>query len=326
MYDTTKPYTGGIRKLIAKTWRTDFIFVNRGIKFKRFRYPEVDHVDGIGTKGRRHWNARAFKEAVQDAVAMNWNDALMEKSFVYACTDHIVLPVDDHDAVIEIVSYLADECIARQCAITGGETSIQHNLDGMEISLSTQAFLRYYDPYERNMCQIGDIVIGIGGGGIHSNGLTLADQVLGDDFRPELIMPTPVYFDAIYPMFDDNERCPLHGIMHYTGGAYTKSLGILPSNADMVIWRSDDLSPQMIFFEIYEKGLEKGITDRIMYRTFNCGTGMILTAKEEYADAIMSAITGFKAAVIGKIVPGERRIKIESSFSREEVVYQDGNL
>ena len=54
MYNSIKPYKKDILELIKQTWETPYVSVKDGIYpiiEKKFSYPEVDHTDGIGTKG-----------------------------------------------------------------------------------------------------------------------------------------------------------------------------------------------------------------------------------------------------------------------------------
>jgi phosphoribosylaminoimidazole (AIR) synthetase len=80
IYDPSKPYKVKILKLIEDTWKTPYLKVEKGlypILFKKFNLKEVQHTDGIGTKGVYHWKKKTFKNAVVDAMAMNLNDLAM---------------------------------------------------------------------------------------------------------------------------------------------------------------------------------------------------------------------------------------------------------
>ena len=137
MYDPTKPYKGNILNLIKKTWDSSPLTVTPGYNtiFQRnFSFPEVDHTDGIGTKGYFHWKMRTFKNAVLDSLAMNLNDLVLSRAKPFKLQNHIMLPLDDHLAILEIIETFVEECVKRGIAITGGETSVHSNLDGLEIS------------------------------------------------------------------------------------------------------------------------------------------------------------------------------------------------
>ncbi len=58
-----------------------------------------------------------------------------------------------------------------------------------------------------------------------------------------------------------------------------------------------------------------------MYKTFNCGIGFVIGVEEKDVDKILKEIKEFKADIIGEVIEGNRRIKIESMFSGKEVKY-----
>jgi phosphoribosylaminoimidazole (AIR) synthetase len=159
MYDPTKPYKKDILELIKQTWETPYVSVEEPMEGvypiikKKFSYLEVDHTDGIGTKGVYHWHQKTFRNAALDALAMNLNDLALMRAIPYKLQNHILIPEDDKEAILEIVASLTEECKKRNIAITGGETSIHNNIDGLEISISISGFIKNYKP---NRFEIGE--------------------------------------------------------------------------------------------------------------------------------------------------------------------------
>src|SRR3989344_8357563 len=85
-YEPSKPYKQAILDLIRTTWETPYVSVRPGthpIIQKKFSSPEVDHTDGIGTKGVYHWRAGTFHNAVIDSLAMNLNDLAVMRAVPY---------------------------------------------------------------------------------------------------------------------------------------------------------------------------------------------------------------------------------------------------
>src|SRR3989338_1373242 len=98
MYNPVKPYKKKILELIQTTWDTPLVKVSEGIYpiiTKKFSYPEVDHTDGIGTKGIYHWQQETFAYAVRDAMAMNLNDLALCRARPYKLQNHILVPTED---------------------------------------------------------------------------------------------------------------------------------------------------------------------------------------------------------------------------------------
>ena len=311
MYDSIKPYKKEIIELIKQTWETPYVSVKDGVVEKKFSYPECHHVDGIGTKGIFHWEQRSFRYAVLDALAMNLNDLAFMRATPYAMIDHLFVPEDDEKAILDIVRYLSEECKKRNIAITGGETAIHNNMQGLEISVNLLGFVKRPKP---NQFKVGDILIGIESNGLHSNGFTKVRKLFGEEYKSDFILPTHIYLDTILAI---DEMFDIHGMMHITGGAFTKLKDLLDADADATIRNDHTLNPQKIFRELYKKG----VSDEDMYKTFNCGTGFVLSANEKDVGEILKQIKGFKADIIGAVTQGDGNVIVQSQFSEKEIRY-----
>ena len=308
MYDPAKPYKKDLIGRIKETWDTPYIHVREGIYpvFERnFSYPEVDHTDGIGTKGYYHWKKRSLKEAVIDALAMNLNDLALVGATPYKLQNHITIPEDTEEGVFKIIEQLKNECTKRNIAITGGETSHHNNLDSLDIGMTVSGFIT---KEQHRTPQVGNVVVGLKSNGLHSNGFTKVRALFGDEVRPEFIEPTKIYSDGVLPVY---EKYDVHGMMHITGGAFTKIKDIA-SNVHVCIDAPDLLEPQKIFYDLYEKG----IADKEMYQTFNCGIGYILFVSEEDAGKVISEIEN--SAVCGYVEKGAG-ITIQSAFNSTSI-------
>lgn len=310
MYDSTKPYKRRILKLIKQTWETPYVSVKNQIVKKKFSSPEYHHSDGIGTKGIYHWRKGTFKNVVLDALAMNLNDLAVMGAKPYAIINHLFFPKDDKKAILEIINHLLEECRKIKIAITGGETAIHDNMEGVELSITMLGFV---EKIRENKFKVGNILIGIESNGLHSNGFTKVREIFGKKFRAEFVAPTFIYFDTLLNL---NKKFNISGMVHITGGAFTKLKDLL-NNADAKIRRSHKLKPQPIFKELYKKG----VSDKEMYKIFNCGIGFILSVEPKDAHKILSEIKNFKADIIGEIIPGTGKVIIESSFSNKKIIF-----
>jgi len=312
MYNPTKPYKKQIFKIIQKTWKSPYISIKKGIYpvFERkIKGKEIDHTDGIGSKGVYHWKMRTFKNAVLDALAMNLNDLALMRAIPYKLQNHIIIPKDDHQAILEIVSHLSDECRKRKIVITGGETSIQNNIEGIDISLTISGFV-----FENKINEIrsNDVLIGFKSNGLHSNGFSKVREIFGHKSRKEFIEPTTIYLDSILAL---NKKFEIHGLMHITGGAFTKLKDIAPK-ANILITNKHKLKPQKIFYDLYNSN----INEIEMYKTFNCGIGFIISVNSKEAQTIINLYPG-KTDIIGRAEPGTGRVEIESYFSDRKIRY-----
>jgi len=293
-YDPTKPYIEKILSLISSDWN---------------EFPPPASVDGIGTKGVYHWKRRSFRNATLDALAMNLNDMAVLRAKTAYLQDHIMIPKDDERAILEIIKTLAEECKKRKITINAGETSIHNNLSGLEISISVQGD---YIQKKKNKFMEKNCLIGIESNGLHSNGFTKIREIFGEEFLPEFIKPTLIYYDMLLGLNDKIE-----GMVNITGGAYSRIKRVL-NKEDVLINRSSFLKPSKIFYEIYNRGM----SEEEMYKTFNCGIGFILNVYKKDSGFVLSEInkSGFKSDIIGEIAAGNGNIRIESSFSNKEII------
>lgn len=298
-----------IIKLVQKTWETPHVSIRNQNLIKKFSYPEYHHSDGIGTKGIYHLQKKSFKNAVIDALAMNLNDLVIVGAKPYAVIDHLLIPRDDKEIILKIIKHLSQECKKRNIAISGGETSYHDNLEGIDLSMTMLGFI---ERYRENKFETGDILIGIGSNGLHSNGFSKVREIFGRNYRSEFIKPTFIYFDTIFPLI---QKFNIHGMVHVTGGAFTKLKDLLKNN-NAQIRRNHKLKPQIIFQEIYKKG----VSDRDMYKIFNCGIGFILSVNKKEVKKIIPKIKKFKADIIGEITLGTGKVKIESFFSNKNLI------
>lgn len=311
MYNPIKPYKHQILKLIESTWDTPYVRVRRGVYpiiERKFSYPEVDHTDGIGTKGFYHWRASSFRSAVVDALAMNLNDLALVRATPYKLSNHITVPKED-ERVFKIVQAMVVECRKRNIAMVGGENSFHNNMDGLDISMTVTGYIKDIVP---NMCRKGDILIGLKSRGIHSNGITKVRKIFGNAMRKEFTTPTAIYLEEVLSVTD---KFTVHGMMHITGGAFTKLKDIV-KNADIEIDHTKVLPPQKIFYEMYKKGLP----NKTMYSTFNCGIGFVLSVPPEESAHVLRALKS-QAAVIGRIIGGTGEMHIKSAFDGRVVKF-----
>lgn len=311
-YNPAKPHKRKILRAIEATWHVPRIEVRRADVYpifkKQFSGWEVDHTDGIGTKGFYHWKAGTLREAVIDALAMNLNDLALVRATPYKLSNHITVPVED-GRVFKLVKEVVRECRKRHIAVVGGENSFHNTADGLDISMTVSGIVK--KPL-KNMFRIGDVLIGLKSSGLHSNGFTTVRRLLGSSIRQEFITPTAIYLDTILRL---GVRHDIHGTMHITGGAFTKLKDVLPKCADVHISHPRSLSPHSIFHELYMRGL----SNEKMYSTFNCGIGFVLSVSSRDAEKIVRCTRG--AAIIGTVGMGDGRVYITSAFNRRMCIF-----
>ena len=129
----------------------------------------------------------------------------------------------------------------------------------------------------------------------------------GQSLFERLLAPTRIY---VKPLLQLIRKLPVHGLAHITGGGLTDNVPrVLPEGLEVVLkrqsWHRDP-----IFDWLQRTGR---IERNEMYRTFNCGIGMIAIVSEEYAQAAVELLNlqGETAQVIGEVQSGSRGAVID---------------
>jgi len=107
----------------------------------------------------------------------------------------------------------------------------------------------------------------------------------GKTLRETIIAPTRLY---VKPILAALEKFTIKGMAHITGGGITENVPrILPENTvaqiDAKAWELPKL-----FQWLQQAG---NVETQEMYRTFNCGIGMVVVVAEEDADAVQAFLT-----------------------------------
>jgi phosphoribosylformylglycinamidine cyclo-ligase len=131
----------------------------------------------------------------------------------------------------------------------------------------------------------GDTIVGIPSSGIHSNGLSLARNVLTDldeelagrTVGDHLLEPTVIYVRAIRELLESD--VDVRGLAHIPGDGF---LNLLRLEAHAGYRIDAPLPVPPIFTSIAERG---GVEDAELYEVFNMGCGFCVVVPSEQADA-----------------------------------------
>jgi phosphoribosylformylglycinamidine cyclo-ligase len=149
----------------------------------------------------------------------------------------------------------------------------------------------------------------VGSSGPHSNGYSLVRKVLevsGADLNQDLdgkplvdhlLEPTRIYVKSVLALMAEQ---PLHAISHITGGGFWENIPrVLPAGTKAVIDGASWEWPTV--FNWLQK--EGNIDTREMYRTFNCGVGLVIALPAADAEKAVDTLqaNGEQAWVIGSI-------------------------
>ncbi|RMC38053.1 phosphoribosylformylglycinamidine cyclo-ligase [Paracoccus alkanivorans] len=277
----------------------------------------VAATDGVGTKLRIAIDTGHLDGIGQDLVAMCVNDLVCQGAEPLFFLDYFATGKLSVDEGARVVESIARGCKEAGCALIGGETAempgMYHDGDFDLAGFAVGAMQRG-TALPANVAE-GDVLLGLGSDGVHSNGYSLVRKVaeragLGwNDAAPfadmslgeALLTPTRVY---VRPALAAIRAGGVHALAHITGGGITENLPrVLPkgmaAEIDLTAW---NLPP--VFNWLAEAG---GIDQAEMLKTFNSGIGMILAVAEDRADALSELLdnAGERVFRIGKTISGE---------------------
>ncbi len=281
---------------------------------KRFKDPIlVSSTDGVGTKLKLAFLFNKHDTVGIDLVAMSANDILCSGAEGLFFLDYISIGRIKSSVLRDIVSGIAKACKEAGYALIGGETAEmpgiykdgEYDLAGFGVGIADRS--RIIDG--RSM-RPGDVIIGLGSSGPHSNGYSLIRKILTEvelkRHAKELLAPTRLYARPVLAL---KKRVDIKGIANITGGAfYDKMPRMIPKGLAIEIDKYSWRVPA-IFSLIQKRG---NVDDREIYRTLNMGIGMALAVSRRDAGKAVRVLddNGVKSYVIGTVVKGNREVTI----------------
>jgi phosphoribosylformylglycinamidine cyclo-ligase len=289
---------------------------------KGYRSPVlVSGTDGVGTKLKLAIDHDAHDNVGIDLVAMCANDIVVSGAEPLFFLDYYATPRLDVDVAARVVNGIARGCEIAGAALIGGETAEHPGLHApgeYDLAGFCVGIVEEDDIITGERIADGDAVIGLASSGPHSNGFSLirrvlarepgaAGQLVGDRRLVDLLLePTRIYVKPLLAVRKEHE---IKGLAHITGGGLLENIPrVLPAGLGVRLDRQRwQWSPVFDWLE------NAGVAPREMYRSFNCGIGMVVVVAADQADAVLASLRrhGETANVVGAVVrDSEQRVDI----------------
>ena len=273
----------------------------------------VSGTDGVGTKLRLALDSGKHSTVGIDLVAMCVNDLIVCGAEPLFFLDYYATGKLDVDIAASVVNGIADGCELSGCSLIGGETAEMpgmyegedYDLAGFCVGIAEKSEL-----IDGSKVAVGDSLIGLASSGPHSNGYSLIRKILevtntdpssfeleGEKLIDLLMAPTKIYVKSLLNLIS---KLPVHAIAHITGGGLLENIPrVLPDNATAVINTKAWKRP-VVFDWLQEQG---NIESHEMYRTLNCGVGMVICVPAEAESEALKLLSesGEQAFVLGTI-------------------------
>jgi phosphoribosylformylglycinamidine cyclo-ligase len=325
--DTLK---AGLKQKVRKTRRPEVLGAIGGfgglfaLDTKRYKRPVlVSSMDGVGTKLKIAVALNKHDTVGQDLVNHCVNDIAVVGAEPLFFLDYIGMGKLEPRVFSQIIDGLVKACAEAGCALIGGETA---QMPGMYSAGDYDLVSTIVGVVERgqiidgSQIRPGDAIIGLASNGLHTNGYSLARQILfaqmrvrfddyhgalGCTFGEELLKVHRNYWPVIRKI-----RNSIHGAAHITGGGFYDNIPrVLPKNCRAVV-RTGSWEVPVVFKLLQEGG---GVTEEEMHRVFNMGIGMVLMVDPKSVVAIQKVASraGVKSYLMGEIRKGKPAVVIE---------------
>jgi phosphoribosylaminoimidazole synthetase len=278
----------------------------------------VATTDGVGTKLKIAIETGLHDQVGIDLVAMCVNDLLAQGAEPLIFLDYYAAAKLEVEVARQVVAGIAQGCCQAGCALVGGETAEMpgmyaggdYDLAGFSVGAVERGGV-----LPRLEAQApGDVLIGLGSSGPHSNGYSLVRKIVERSglawsapapFDPDLglaqalMAPTKIYIKSVLPLI---KAGLIKGGAHITGGGLIENppRAVAKGLAAKFDWDAWPLPP--VFKWLQEVG---GVSDHELRRTFNCGLGFVLITAPTDAPAVLAALlnAGEDAFVVGELSP-----------------------
>ncbi|WP_444916381.1 phosphoribosylformylglycinamidine cyclo-ligase [Microbulbifer sp. JMSA003] len=272
----------------------------------------VSGTDGVGTKLRLAMDLGIHDSIGIDLVAMCVNDLIVAGAEPLFFLDYYATGKLNVDIAAEVVTGIGKGCELSGCALVGGETAEMPGMyegDDYDLAGFCTGVVEKSEIIDGSKVKAGDVLIGLASSGPHSNGYSLIRKVLevsgadlqqdigGETLAKALMAPTRIYVKNLLQLM---KTFQVNALSHITGGGLLENLPrVLPEGCsariDVTSW---EMPP--VFNWLRDAG---NIDSREMYRTFNCGVGMVICVPAEQSEPALSALKqmGEDAFVVGTI-------------------------
>jgi phosphoribosylformylglycinamidine cyclo-ligase len=284
----------------------------------------VSGTDGVGTKLRLAMELQKHDTIGIDLVAMCVNDLVVAGAEPLFFLDYYATGKLNIDMAADVVEGIGKGCELAGAALVGGETAEMPGMyegDDYDLAGFCVGVVEKSEIIDGSKVRVGDALIGLASSGPHSNGYSLIRKIIevsdadleqeieGRKLKDALLEPTRIYVKSVLNLIKNGQ---VNALSHITGGGLLENIPrVLPENAKAVINTNSWTLPG-VFQWLQSAG---NVESREMYRTFNCGVGMVLCVPAEHADKSLALLreSGENAWVIGHIdsaQAGEEQVEL----------------
>jgi phosphoribosylformylglycinamidine cyclo-ligase len=296
------------------------------LDIRKYRQPVlVSSVDGVGTKLKIAFAMNRHETIGQDLVNHCVNDIAVLGAEPLFFLDYIGTGKLKPRVFSDIIRGFAKACVENHCALIGGETAQMpgfYQPGEYDVSGTIVGVVEKERILTGQEIRPGDAIIGIASSGLHTNGYSLARQILFEQMKlkprsrvagleetvgDELLKVHLSYGGIVRELLQQfnlrGKPRMLKALAHITGGGFLDNIPrVLPKNCNAVI-HTTTWKPLPIFQLLAERG---GLPPSELYQVFNMGIGMVAIIAADLAQDALKTIHArdHQASLIGEITSG----------------------
>ena len=298
---------------------------------KNYRNPVlVACTDGVGSKVQVAAKAKRFDTVGIDLVAMSVNDMLVMGAEPLFFLDYVALHKLEPALVAQMVKGVAAGCRQADCALLGGETAEMpdtYRKGDFDMAGFAVGVVEKDRIITGKKVRPGDVILGLGSTGLHSNGYALAraicfkrnkfkltdvlDELDGSTLGDALLAPTRIYVRSILKLIAQyRTKRVVHAMAHITGNGLPGNIPrVLPPDCNAVLKKSSWPRPKIFNF-LQKMG---PVEEEEMFRVLNMGIGYVLIVAADFADAAARMLihSGEKVYNIGRVTRGTGQVVLK---------------
>jgi len=280
----------------------------------------VSSVDGVGTKLKVAFLTEKHNTIGQDLVNHCVNDIAVCGAQPLFFLDYFATGKLQPQIVEHVLDGMVKACNENGCALIGGETAEmpgfyregEYDLAGMIVGVVDKKKI-----FDGKKVKAGDVLVGLPSTGLHTNGYSLAREVLferyeiddyidslGKTIGEALLTVHRSYLKAITAI---SSHADVHGFAHITGGGIVgNTKRIIAKECSLKIdwsrWQRSE-----IFNLIQKTG---NIPEDDMRRVFNLGVGLMIVVSNRSVDKITEILhaAGEIPFTMGEVVLNQDKI------------------
>ena len=293
------------------------------VPLDRYRKPVlVSGTDGVGTKLRLAIDTGRHDTIGIDLVAMCVNDVVVQGAEPLFFLDYYATGKLEVGVAERVIVGIAEGCVQAGCALVGGETAEMpgmyhggdYDLAGFCVGIAEEDRL-----IDGSTTRAGDVLLGLGSSGPHSNGYSLIRKLLvlsganastrveGELLYDLLLAPTRIYVKNLLALAAE---VPVRGFAHITGGGLLDNIPrVIPEGLEVRLDRRTWQRPAVFEWLRFAGNID----ETELHRTFNCGIGMTVTVAPDEAERALAFLRarGETVTVIGAVHTGTRGVVLE---------------